>query len=335
MTRTQWILAVALLAQVGLLLAIAGSSSGAGAAAPHPLLPDLASVKAAKITIRDGADKSLTLERAGDAWTLADPAGYPADSSKVEDLLAKLGKLEVGRPIVTSARYHEQLEVADDKFERRVEVFPEGKDAPAADLLIGTSPSYGVEHVRAEGDDRVYEARGIRPYDVRAEAPAWIDRDLVGAPPGDVVAVTVRNGHGRFELRRENGAWSSPEAAGKKLDGNAVDGYVRSLASLAADAPAGPLEGGDFGLDRPAGEVEISWREPAPPPPPKPDGAKDDANEAPAPGPLHTVKLRVGKEVPGADGKRWVARDGARFAAVIGKWQADTVLAKTLADLEH
>jgi len=309
MTRTHWILTGLLVAQVALLAIVSPWSSRGGAGEPQALAPALAATTAGRVEIRGDEGKTLTLARADGAWTIGEADGYPADAAKVDDLLGDLKGILVRRPVVTSSRYHATLNVTELEAERRIRVFAEGAGDPVVDLLVGSSPNYGVTHVRLAGDDRVYEVRDLRTYDIRPDAGAWIDRKLVEVPAEDVTAVTIRADTSTITLTKAGDGWSmTPSGA---ADSAKIDTWIRGVTGILISEPAGRADGPAFGFDAPAATVELSR-------------TKDGAAE--------TVTLRVGAEVPGGEGTWYARRDRSTHAVVLSSWDAEKLLRKKPAD---
>ncbi len=360
MSRNQWILAALLLFQA-LLLAVAYApwSGEAGAAGPQPLLPALASITPMRLEISDAEGQQAVLRREGERWGLEAYDGYPADASKVRELLDKLRELRVQRPVVTTGRYHEALKVAEKTFERRLRLWEDPSAEAKVEVYFGTSPSYNVIHARRAGDKEVYEARGLSAFDLRTSGASWIDKKLVDIPFEDVRAVRLRNASGTFEIRRSGSeaAWEIAGGApkGKKLDASKVDSWVRGVCSLWLLDPAGKADAGRHGLAPPAGELEITYRiaseekqaereagegegqtpgtgagEQA-----APSGESEAARQqaTAAEEKTATVVVRVGAEAEGGEGKRYATRSEFDYAVVLSKYDAEKIIAKRLGDL--
>jgi len=318
MSRTQWILAGILAVQVLLLIAAAPWSSDRGMESSRALLPELDSFTPARLEIHETAERTVALERRGDLWVLADEDGFPADTSKVEDLIEDLEEVKVRRPVVTQSRYHDTFKVADDDHERRLRIWKDADGDPEIELFVGTSPNYRVSHVRLGDDDRVYEARGLGAYDLRSDAMSWVRRTLVDVPFEDVTRFELSNEHGSFELAREDGEWKLVSPAGSEsdaLDAAATDSLVRAVASLRLSEPAGPAGTPGYGFDNPAATVRIAHR------------AGEEAAE-------EVIEVRVGTDVEDGDGKRYASRSGFDHAVVLSKLDADKLTDKKLADLQ-
>jgi len=334
MNRTQWVLAVLLVAQLALLGFMALRSGGGAGQESRALLPELEALSPARIQIEGSGDESVTLVRGADGWTLADPAGYPVDGGKVDQLLEQLEGLEVRIPVVSSPRYHATFKVTESAHERRLRIWDSGEEDARIDLFLGTSPNVDVSHVRRGGDERVYEAQGLSTFDLRTETVSWVERKLIDVPFDEVVSVRLRNAHGEFELAREDAAWTllSPAGAAPALDTAKVDTWVRSLASLYLSAPAGALGDPAQGLDNPAAVLEIRSRA----------GGRDletateEGAPAPPPAEAETVTVAVGAEVggEGEEGKRYASRAGFGFAAILSSYDTKKIADEKLSDLE-
>jgi hypothetical protein len=344
MNRTQRVLVLLLVIQVALLGLFALRRGDRAGAEPRALFPDLDALTPSRVRIDTEEGDSVTLNRDGDVWSLADPAGYPALSSAVDDLLEKLKGLQVRRAVVRSNRYHTTLRVADDDFVRRLRVWGDDEDDPAIDLFLGSSPNFDVAHVRIADEDPVYDLRGLGTFDLRAEPSAWVDRDFLDVPAEDVVGLSLHNDHGTIELSRDDGSWAvlSPSLpGGRGLDPAKVDALVRSICSVRLAAPAGRVDSGGMGLEDPAAVLELRYRPGRPgddalplatstglvePPdhasaPDRDDGGTEaaEAGDGEASAPIVSVRILVGANVDAndAEGRRYASRSGGRFGVVL------------------
>jgi hypothetical protein len=346
MNRTQWILVAALAAQV-LVIALTGApfARSGEAAASRPLLPALESFTPQRIEVLEGGERnedagrtganerSVALRRAGEGWALENPDGYPVDGEKVTKVLTNLRELRVRRPVLTTSRYHEALEVSDNKYARRLRLWDAPSGEPKVDLLLGTSPNYRTRHGRLRGDDLVYELRGLEYYDLQPDAGSWIEKKLLDIPEGDIVGLTLRNRHGSFELQRKDGEWvlAEPARAGNKLDRSAVESFVRSVASLWLSEPAGRVDPPAQGFADPAATLELRYQR----------IREDKGSEAPsgtAPTPtfeteLQVASVRIGSQLGQDDKRRYASRAGFDYAAIVSEYEAEKLTEKELADL--
>lgn len=153
----------------------------------------------------ESEEGQLVLKRVGEGWQLQGDETLPADADKVEQMLATLAGLKAGLPVATTDGAREQLEVADDKFQRHVTVYQ--GDETLADLYVGTSPGYQRAHVRRAGDDAIVAA-GLNVYDLPEDRDGWMDRELLAF--NEVTRIETDD----FTLARDGEQWQieAPQA---------------------------------------------------------------------------------------------------------------------------
>lgn len=130
-----------------------------------------------RIVISDSGN-SVTLDKTGGAWQLPGLDKLPADAFKIDSVLSKLAALKGGWPVATTADSHERFEVADKKFQRRVQLYQGEK--PVGEILMGTSPGFRKTHIRKPGDDAVYLA-SLNVFELPVKAEDWLDKALLAA----------------------------------------------------------------------------------------------------------------------------------------------------------
>ena len=229
-------------------------------------------------------------------------------------------------PVVSSSRYHEAFRVQRDENEGRVRVWGDGADDPKVDLILGSSPNYQVAHVRSDGDDRVYEVRGLASYDVRADAGAWAEKELVDMPTDALVRLEVTNPTGTFVLVQQDGQWKIEQPArlaDQELDSDKVDSLVRSACSLRIDQPVGPVDEAEHGLAEPAVVVELEWTA-------GPGDLSDDEGVSAA---GEELSYRVGSKVKDKDTQRYVTRSGFGFTGTIWESSVTKMIEQDVDDL--
>jgi hypothetical protein len=316
MTRTQRNLGILLLVQLALILLIRQPfSSASRPTEAHALLPDLEAFTATRVELAGKDDAALTLVKRGDDWTVEEAGGFPADGTKVTDLIDSLREIEVRRPVVSSSRYHEGFKVADDENEARVKLFDESSGDPRVDLILGTSPNYRLAHVRLAGENEVYEARGIAPYDVRAEASTWTMKELLDVAEDQLVGLTVDNAQGSFELERIDGAWkvAAPQArAGAVLDTDKVDALLGAARTIRLADPVGAVDETSHGFADASATVTLRWN---------PAGAVAmGGEEGISDASVEEAVVRIGSKVADKETQRYVTRDGFGFTGTV--WES-------------
>ena len=176
MTKFQTWLSGLLVAQL-LLAAVLFLSQQQGQQSPPEALLSFKPEQLNKLVISD-AKQSVTMIKSGDSWVIPVLNQLRADSVTLTGLLTKLEGLKAGWPVTTTKSSHERFEVADDKFQRRLQ-FYQG-DKLAGELFIGTSPGFKKSHVRKPGDDNVY-AVNLSSFEWPVKNEDWLDKTLLAA----------------------------------------------------------------------------------------------------------------------------------------------------------
>ena len=325
MSRTQLTLAGLLGVQVVLILVFHSPFAAATAGLEaRPLLPALEAITPTLLEVQGEGDESLRLVRRDDGWGIESLGGFPADDTKVDELLRELKELRVRRPVVSSGRYLDTFKVADDDHEARLRLWADAAGDPTVDLIVGSSPNFRTCHVRVAGENSVYEVRGLSPYDLRPATSGWIERELVEVDEQQLVGLKLQNASGSFELTREAEGWKlrAPDgSAARALDAAKVESFVRSVASLRLDDAAGALDAATQGFAAPAATLVLRWTA-------KADGAVKDA--APE---IEEATVRIGGPVPDGESRRFITRDGLAFAGTIWETSVRRLIEETPASL--
>ena len=185
--------------------------------APGALVDTLAREEISRITI-EGDDDAVTLSRDDDGWILA--SGLPADTDRVTTLLGALLATDPGFAIADSSAAAARFEVADDDFERRIELAGDGASAV---VYLGTSPSFRKIHARRDGDSAVYVIE-LNSFDAPTGAGEWLDRTLLAAR--DLTAIGLYG----VDYELEDEGWQ--RADGEAVDAGAMEELLQVLASL-------------------------------------------------------------------------------------------------------
>ncbi len=319
-------LAGALAAQVGL-AAVAWWPSAPERHDLHPMVT-LSADAVSAVTITGRTDETaapdpLVLEKTNSGWQIASAGGYPADGEKVSTLLETLGSLQVRRPIATDAVHHGALDVAEEDFTRRVEIAAGERQT----LYMGAAQGSQV-HLRAEGEDDVYSARGTTAWSVGDTASRYFEPELVAVDAETVTRIGVENAQGAFALVRDADGWAfegpdestseetlpsqtptdqmtTPEPA----DDEAVETLVKALVRLRATAPASGERLSGHGLDV---GTHVTWTV-----------SGEDSTE--------TGGYRIGALV---DGKHYAAVDGRPEVAQVAEYSVKRALEVTSEELQ-
>src|SRR5579871_3827461 len=217
------VLAAILAVQLVLAVGLSVGGPGKGASAKEPLLIfDAAAVDG--IAIDETGANSVTLARRDGTWMLPELLSFPADSQKVDGLLAKLAQLKKGWPVAASSEAAERFKVTDASHERRI-VLKKG-DKVLGELLLGTSPSFRLVHARVRGDSNVYNV-AFANYDAGSRNEDWLKRDIIAIPDDKIASIGI----GDVTLERKDGKYA---VTGLASDEKQKDSEVWRLAGAVA-----------------------------------------------------------------------------------------------------
>jgi hypothetical protein len=325
--RTNRILAGALLVQVALAVVVFVKHDDARIGKLEPLLEGLEAEKVDRVRVFDawppakadeeGAPKkevkpdqpAIELVKRGSDWQLASHHDYPADGSKVNELLEKVTAIRTRGPLASGKTRQKQLEVADDSYQRKLVITAGGKDVT---LYVGASAGARQTSVRLAGSDEVHGASGLSAFAVGATPAAWIDTAYFKVEKDQIASVEVTNQNGTFSLEPgADGAWTvelngKPVAvpAGQEIDKDLVDRMVNRIASLSMSEPGDPKRT----IDKP--QVTVTVRMKSEPPPAGPDGGPPAVSQ---PGQEYTID--IGES--GEKDKSFVKVRGGKHAALV------------------
>jgi hypothetical protein len=225
----------------------AGWKGGATDAEPFAKLP-VNSVE--KLVIKSAKDK-VTLQKASDIWTVAERNGYPADFSKIRELMTSLWEFKAVR----------QLDIGPSQFGRLNIVAPGQGDHSGVELDLSDAGGKSIKSLifgkifggdNGSGDDEEEgpSGSGRFVYDpsekdkvylskenfdtVDASPKNWLDKDFIKAEGvREVERPSSSGGDGwKVSKKDEKAAWELAEAKpGETLNTNV-------LASLASFSPS-------------------------------------------------------------------------------------------------
>jgi hypothetical protein len=253
MTKLQRILIIILVAQLALMLIVFWPRPSAGGTA-KPLLSELKPDDITLLMIRDDKGATIKLAKQGTAastWVLPDAGDFPVDATKVTPLLAKLTGLKADRPVAQTVASYKQLQVADDTFQRRLDIGSSG--GASRTLLIGSASGGRASHVRVGGQNEVYLAGDLTGYEFSTDPASWIDTAYVKAVSADVLGFTLANANGQWSFTKDDkGAWMlDGPAPGEQVDATKVTALLDQVTGLRMTRPLGKTDDPSYGLAQP------------------------------------------------------------------------------------
>lgn len=229
------------------------------AALGQPLLKDLKAADVATLRfVEPGA--TLTLERKGEGWAIAERAGYPADVGRVREFVVKLLGLKVGQSEPVGEQDRARLNL--DKSGTQVELKAADGSTLAA-LTVGKkyfrSEVDNPEKARADGRFVALPADAGTAYlvsdalpEATAKSAQWIDHASFQVEKVKTLEVRWPDGGGwKIERAADNADWKlAGLKAGEKLDTGRANAASYSL-SLLELADVAPPDAKNTGLDKP------------------------------------------------------------------------------------
>ncbi len=259
MNKLQRILAGVLILQVILAVIVFLPRPGAAGTAA-PMLGEVKAEDVNSLAIRDDQGKTIRLVKAAGGWTLADAGDYPADATKLTPVLSKLVALKTGRPATQTAASHARLQVADDKYVRKLDITTSG--GASKTLYLGSTAGAGATHIRLGGQNDVYLASGLSTWELNTDAASWIDTLYVNVTQADVTSLTLGNANGQLSFTKDAaGAWKLDGlAAGETLNASAITGLLGQVTQLRMTRPLGKNDDPAYGLAKPGAMATLKTK---------------------------------------------------------------------------
>ncbi|MBX3050682.1 MAG: DUF4340 domain-containing protein [Caldilineaceae bacterium] len=241
--------------------AVAYWPSRGSTATDEPLLPNLALDQIQKVTITDRNDKQVDFVRKGSEWVLPDADDYPVKTEKVTSLLEKVAGLKRDRLVGTQSTTLTQLNVADAKFTRRIELTM--ADGSQTTLYVGDGPRFRTSHVRLGGENNAYLSLDFSTDAAATRLADWIDVSFFHIAEADVQKMTLHNSNGIFDFYRDDqNQWQmSNLEEGEEFNSNNLTSMLTTLSSLSMAEPLGKEEKPAYGLDKPEITVQLTYKD--------------------------------------------------------------------------
>jgi hypothetical protein len=203
------------------------------------------------------AKATLVLAQQDGRWVLPDRANYPADQTRVRQLLIGLVELRRTEPRTADAGEYARLGVEDPHLANSSAKLLRVLDAagrPLAELIVGRTWSRTrgdlpeSVYIRGPSEAQAWLAEGSLPVD--DDAPSWISRAIADIPPERIASVVTTRGTQRLEFTRVKDVMTlTAPAEHPQLDQFKVDDVGRALDHLTLTdvKPAGQVPGATIG----------------------------------------------------------------------------------------
>ncbi|HMA67468.1 MAG TPA: DUF4340 domain-containing protein [Desulfosalsimonadaceae bacterium] len=175
-----------------------------------PKLQELKKAQITKITV-SGPDTRVRLEKAGDKWKLM-PEGYPAESSRVENMTDIISSLTL-TAMVSEAQNYSRYHLGEAK---RIGVKAWAGQELLRSFAVGKpAPSRRHTFVKLADDPRIYHARKNFRSRFTGGAGALRDKTVLAVDADTVRAIEIRHKDAKLRLERRQQAPSKKGLQGK------------------------------------------------------------------------------------------------------------------------
>jgi hypothetical protein len=239
------------------IVVLASGDRGVSRAAPgQPAFPALAAKlgEVASVTVSRGGT-TMTLIRDGDSWLVAEKGNYPANASKISQIVRAMADLTLVEPKTQNPDLYPRLEVEDpDNGKSALVAVKDKSGGDLAKAIVGKrrydrlGAGNDAVYLRKPGEVQTWLARGT--LDPSGDPASWLDRQIVDISEKKIAKVTLTQPDGtKLVIGR-----AAPEAKFAVEDALA-DAKFKSEATTSG--PAGALETLDLDDVKPAAELPV------------------------------------------------------------------------------
>jgi Domain of unknown function (DUF4340) len=239
------------------IVALASGDRGISRAAPgQPAFPALAAKlgDVASVTVSRGGT-TMTLLRERDSWLVAEKGNYPANATKISQIVRAMADLTLVEPKTQNPDLYPRLEVEDPGNGKSALVAVKDKSGGDLAQAIVGKRSYdrlgtgndGV-YLRKPGDAQTWLARGT--LDPSGDPASWLDRQIIDISEKKIAKVTLTQADGtKLVISR-----TAPDSHFAVEDAPA-DTKFKNESTI--NGPAGALETLDLDDVKPTGELPV------------------------------------------------------------------------------
>ena len=159
----------------------------------NPMLHGLSIVDTTKVT--EITISQTHLSKIKDTWVVASSDNFPADQSKVEQLLTDLASLTKNNLVSINPDNHDEYGVGAEGVVLKI-----GEQT----IIIGNSgPGFMSNYFRLAESDEVYLSD--TSFEPTAKDPEWKDLAINLRP--SMTQITIQNSNGEFIIEQKDGSW--------------------------------------------------------------------------------------------------------------------------------
>lgn len=218
------------------------------------------------------AGESLTLQRAGEGWTVVTDQGpKPADQAQVTSALSSLGGIRTTNLVSHNPDRQAEFQV-DEAQGTRVRIFGQG-DRPDTDLIIGKIGGFNQREIysqrginpqdfftfmRSADSERVYRVQGFFGGFLGTDAEQWRDHNLMSFSPDQALRLELEYPESAVALARDTeGVWRMLRPEEAEADGEVVRQMLNTLSVMRASGFGDNVPEDSLGLTVPRLTVRV------------------------------------------------------------------------------
>ena len=260
MSKSNQILAIALIVQLVIAGIVYFPETGKTAAVGGPLIEDFSPDSVTQLVFHDAEGEELVIMRNQDGeWVLPDADDFPAQTTQIDTFLAKIAGLTNDRLIAQSRSSHSRLGVAENNYEAMVEI-EQGQQRNR--LYVGTTAGANATHMRVDDSDTVYLVGGLTSWEASPRIGLWIDTLYFSFPQEAAIHLTLENANGVFEFEKVDDEWTMLGLEeGETFDPTSLSALLSQASNLRLREPLGMTEEESYGLNEPQAIITIVTRE--------------------------------------------------------------------------
>ena len=243
MKRLIWFFLIVLLVQIGL-VATTRFTDRTGRSEKGSLLA-FAAADINEVLLEDGEGHHLALRKDKDRWLLPEAGSFPADSTRVQDLIDRLASMERGWPEAATVEAATRFKVAPDQYVRKLNLLKDG--TAQAIFYFGASPGLRKLYFRADNDPEIHSL-SLSQHDLEVKADSWIDSRILQFKPEQIKRIELP---GLRLERGQDGLQPSDLASDEEVITERLDALVNRLAGLIVTGLLGTEVKPEYGLHPP------------------------------------------------------------------------------------
>ncbi len=230
-----------LLVAAAVLTALAGflylgeEKSGSEFTSGTPLIEGLPLEDVQKIEV-ESAGESVTLQRSGKSYVIANKDNYPAHTEKVNSLLTNVVDIRCQKKVTDSNENHANLGVTKDSDDATSVTFFDSEGNSLVGLIKGKSdPNSSGAYVRMMGKDTVYVSQ--QRLSLNSTFLDYVDRELLSLSKDQIESVKASLKASSYELvKGEEGEIALKNVPkGKTAKESSLDTVFTALSNLRMD----------------------------------------------------------------------------------------------------